>query len=768
MNTTIKMLDEPAGRVGGYLVVWGSPDRRDLQGEYFAPDTELGLDWYSQRPMLYHHGLDGTMKAEVIGVIDTLRPDDTGIWAEAQLDLRKRYVQTVQQLIHKGALGWSSGSLPHLVEVADDGQIKRWPIVEGSATPTPAEPRKTDIHTIKSAYLELGLDPTLLGLAETAPPPDEPVIPPEEPVAKEVETAGVVAPAVSIPLPPATQPTVPTEPIRAETPTETPIEETMNLRDILNGLLSVMMQAMPDFKPSEEQINTILTAAEQQLTPQQEAIAAMPPDQIAQTAAPIVGKALTEFVTAQRQAAEQTQQAIQAAALKYMQNAAPISRAGGGFSGQGMGSTNSEGNGQGGAPAHIRNLKLRGQYANLSPETMSFIADTYTQYQRKLTGERFLPGGDADGVVTFMQELADKSAPLYESGRLYLPDTAAKAMKSIIGAKANELDHTTQANYGQEWVQTLWRDQIWDKARLENVVLSQFESLEMAAKFEELPLEKDDPEVSFVAEDTDDAHLDLSGSNTPASRLGTGKETFSAKKLALRVGWSAEENEDSIIRFAEQARKQADRAMRNAIDHILLNGDTETGTTNINKDGAAPGAKDKYLAFNGLLKMALVTGTGLKVDAGNAGPSLAAVRQTRFKMGREQAPNVDEILLFAHTESYSPLLGLDEFLTMDKVGNQATALRGQLGMIDGMPVLVTAQLLLSAANGKVSNTPGNNLRGRYVVVYKPNWKVGFRRKITANLFPTQTGEAWQLYMSTRLDFKSSTQDSVATLYNLAV
>lgn len=767
MNTTIKMVDEAAGRVGGYLVVWGSPDRRDLQGEYFTPDTELGLDWYSQRPMLYHHGLDGTMKAEVIGVIDTLCPDDTGVWAEAQLDLRKRYVETVQQLIHKGVLGWSSGSLPHLVEVAGDGQIKRWPVVEGSATPTPAEPRQTDIHTIKSVYLELGLDPTRLGIKETPPPPpDVPVTPPKEPVAKEVEAAAVIAPAVNLSPPPP----VPDEPIRTETPTEpeAQTEETMNLRDILNGLLGVMMQAMPDFKPSEEQINTILTTAEQQLTPQQEAIASMTPQAVADLAAPIVGKALTDFVAAQRQAAEQTQQAIQAAALKYMQNAAPISRAGGGFSGQGMGSSSTESGGQGGAPLPIRNLKLRGQYANLSPETMSFIADTYTQYQRKVSGERFLPGGDLDGVVTFMQELADKSAPLYESGRLYLPDTAAKAVKSIIGAKANELDHTTQTNYGQEWVHTLWRDQIWDKARLENVVLSQFESLEMAAKFEELPLEKDDPEVSFVAEDTDDAHLDLSGSNTPASRLGTGKETFSAKKLALRVGWSAEENEDSIIRFAEQARKQADRAMRNAIDHILLNGDTESGTTNINKDGAAPGAKDKYLAFNGLLKMALVTGTGLKVDAGNAGPSLAAVRQTRFKLGREQAPNVDDILLFAHTESYSPLLGLDEFLTMDKVGNQATALRGQLGLIDGMPVLVTAQLLLSAANGKVSNTPGNNLRGRYVVVYKPNWKVGFRRKITANLFPTQTGEAWQLYMSTRLDFKSSTQDSVATLYNLAV
>jgi hypothetical protein len=152
MHTSLKTLNAEEGRVGGYLVIWGSPEQRDLQGEYFTPDTDLGLDWYDQRPVLYHHGLDGNLKAAVIGAIDSLRADDIGLWAEAQLDMRQQYVRAVQHLIDRGILGWSSGSLPHLVEVADDGRIKRWPIVEGSLTPTPAEPRRTDVRTIKSAY----------------------------------------------------------------------------------------------------------------------------------------------------------------------------------------------------------------------------------------------------------------------------------------------------------------------------------------------------------------------------------------------------------------------------------------------------------------------------------------------------------------------------------------------------------------------------------------------------------------------------------------
>lgn len=164
MHHAIKTLDAEEGRIGGYLIVWGDSAQRDLQGEYFTPETEFGLNWYPYRPMLYHHGQDAYLKASVIGRIDTLHPDDVGIWAEAQLDLHHRYIHAVRRLIERGALGWSSGSLPHLVKVAKDGHVKQWPIVEGSLTPTPAEPRRTDVLTIKSAYTSLGLDTGPLGI----------------------------------------------------------------------------------------------------------------------------------------------------------------------------------------------------------------------------------------------------------------------------------------------------------------------------------------------------------------------------------------------------------------------------------------------------------------------------------------------------------------------------------------------------------------------------------------------------------------------------
>lgn len=156
----VKMLsnDPDEWSVGGYLVVWGDERHRDLEGEFFTPDTNLGLDHYETRPIMYHHGIDGKVKSEAIGTIHTLKADKTGLWAQAQLDKRKKYAHAVRDLVRDGHLNWSSGTLPHLAEVDNNGQIKTWIIVEGSLTPTPAEPRNTDVMLLQQAYKALGIN----------------------------------------------------------------------------------------------------------------------------------------------------------------------------------------------------------------------------------------------------------------------------------------------------------------------------------------------------------------------------------------------------------------------------------------------------------------------------------------------------------------------------------------------------------------------------------------------------------------------------------
>lgn len=47
-DTAVKALG--SGKIAGYLAVWGTPETKDLQGEYFTAKTNFELDWYNQRP----------------------------------------------------------------------------------------------------------------------------------------------------------------------------------------------------------------------------------------------------------------------------------------------------------------------------------------------------------------------------------------------------------------------------------------------------------------------------------------------------------------------------------------------------------------------------------------------------------------------------------------------------------------------------------------------------------------------------------------------
>ena len=582
----VKMVDSDEGRVGGYLMVWNG---RDLQGEFFTPETQVGLDWYERRPLLYHHGLDGALKAAVIGVIDTLKPDETGLWAEAQLDLRKRYVRAVRRLVDAGALSWSSGSLPHLVEVAHDGHIKSWPIVEGSLTPTPAEPRKTDVQTVKSAYKSLGLDMSRLGIdAEPAP------------------------------------------------------KQTKNEK----------------------------------------------------------GKAMTETTEA---------------AVKRL----PI--------------------------ADEREAMKRAHIAVASEFDALDAMDMLHGYMLLRSAKSF------HGVSErYSRALAHK--------------VDAARLKAV---KADELAYSAQTGFGDEWAPDLWSQQIWRVARQDNTVLPLFQSIEMPSNPFELPIEGTDPQVHFVPETSDEAHLTLGAGNPiPDSKIGSGKVTLHARKLALRVGFSSELVEDAVVPVLNIYREQAVRAIADSIDHVLLNGDATTSATgNINSDNAKPPATAKYLALNGLRHLPLVDKTANGVNL-NAAPSLSKMREARFKMPGKYAARPSDLTWIVDIATYAKLLSLDEFLTMDKAGPLATAQTGQIGFVDGIPVFVSAEMPLTEADGKVGG--GTNDRGQALCIYRPGWYVGYRRKIAVSVDYLSYYDSYQLTATVRLAFVRFDDDVASCLYNIAV
>jgi HK97 family phage major capsid protein len=138
------------GIVEGYLISWGGPDDADLEGQWFTPQTELRLEYFPEYPLLYHHGMDQELGLHPIGRIKTLRKDDVGLWVRAQIDMADAYGREVYDMLQQRQFGWSSGSVDHLVKISKSGEIVRWPLYEGSITPTPAQPHKTTVRALKA------------------------------------------------------------------------------------------------------------------------------------------------------------------------------------------------------------------------------------------------------------------------------------------------------------------------------------------------------------------------------------------------------------------------------------------------------------------------------------------------------------------------------------------------------------------------------------------------------------------------------------------
>lgn len=144
----IKSMDDDTAVVAGYGVIWGGTD---LHGDGFAPDTNFMLSLVPTKIVLYDHGYNKSIGQAIIGAVKTssIKLDDFGMWVEAELDRHNEYAEYVLELVKRGVLGYSSGSVPHLVQRIGKS-ITQWPIIEFSLTPTPAEPRIVGVEIIKS------------------------------------------------------------------------------------------------------------------------------------------------------------------------------------------------------------------------------------------------------------------------------------------------------------------------------------------------------------------------------------------------------------------------------------------------------------------------------------------------------------------------------------------------------------------------------------------------------------------------------------------
>jgi hypothetical protein len=191
---TLKALDDK-GRIGGYAVRFTDREHRDLYGDYFTKDTYLGAHQGDGVDVLFHHGMPlhttrrmteeqkrslEAFRNHIFSSPTKAKKDETGLFVEVVLDMANAYEEAVYGLTKAGKLGWSSGSTWHMMRRTDDGEITRWPIIEVSMTPQPAE-KLNRVVTLKS------LESLKFAPLDDAPVSDDASESPNQPITEDAE-----------------------------------------------------------------------------------------------------------------------------------------------------------------------------------------------------------------------------------------------------------------------------------------------------------------------------------------------------------------------------------------------------------------------------------------------------------------------------------------------------------------------------------------------------------------------------------------------------
>lgn len=128
------------------ITAFGSPERKDLHGEFFHAGTDFGDNLGIPVKAFYEHGMNDLTNPfmpnnrQVIGTAKFVEADEVGRWYEVELMRSHAYHDAILKLIDEGVMGASTQCYPNQRSApSESGQIDRWLESEVSITPTPAD-----------------------------------------------------------------------------------------------------------------------------------------------------------------------------------------------------------------------------------------------------------------------------------------------------------------------------------------------------------------------------------------------------------------------------------------------------------------------------------------------------------------------------------------------------------------------------------------------------------------------------------------------------
>ena len=387
------------------------------------------------------------------------------------------------------------------------------------------------------------------------------------------------------------------------------------------------------------------------------------------------------------------------------------------------------------------------------------------------------------------RELAYKSLAMKMAEAEGKGDNAAHAGMKAIGLKANELERSTLSSYGDEWAGVLYSTQLWERIRFPGGIVALIPEVTVPQGAESIviPLEGTDPKFYVMAQASDLATTTAYApiATVLSSQVGTPTpKTLTPKKLGARVLWSGEMEEDSMVPWVTRLRTQMDDAASATLEHIVIDGDTETGaTTNINDIAGTPAVTDPFMLFNGLRKLCLITNTANKRDGTTLAIEDYLETLKLLGAGGKNVASGNTMFVVDPWTMYKTM-DLSQLLTRDVAG-QPTLENGILTSIWGKRIYVSGNMcnagdilgtvttdaykMLSNAAGKVDqDTEANNTKGSILAFRTDQWLIGWKRRVQTETQRHISSDSTEIVVTLRVDMTYRDIEASAISYDLTV
>lgn len=303
-----------------------------------------------------------------------------------------------------------------------------------------------------------------------------------------------------------------------------------------------------------------------------------------------------------------------------------------------------------------------------------------------------------------------------------LPDTYEERYLSELAQKRTMT--TTGTATGAELIETPILAALWSDMHTQAKVAGLFAPLiNMPGKTLDLPVCGDATFYKPAGE----------GQAVPATDPATAQRQLVACPVKAQVDISDELNQDAVMALIPSIRSKLVAEGGRVLDKVILLADTATAiTTNINHhDGTPTGKEDWLLGFEGMVKYCIVTNTG---QADNSADLTTLDAHSFVKLmsllDAKYITNPARLAFISDAWVYLKALEIADFATMEKIGERATLLTGQLGQVYGIPYVATDGMGKACADGMVDvDTTTGNTKGRLLLVHRDMWKVGVRKPI---------------------------------------